>query len=82
MPTCFDLIGGYLVESAQTLQNCTGFVIKDAATYQAEPSLGMIFNVPLEGLSDFFALGLAAPFICYMAAWSMQQVINMFEKHS
>ncbi len=81
------VIGGQgITLSAQSLQDCSGYIMLTASDYtqlMSEPTLMDIFTIPVVGdLQQMWMLGFSLPIITYLSSWGFGVVINWFkEKH-
>jgi hypothetical protein len=68
----------FLGSIVNTISDCTtGFVVEIATTSQ--PTLQDIFAIPLEAdLQNMWMAGFGTPIICYLTAWSINVLIDMF----
>lgn len=71
---------GELIQSAQSIADCTGYVLMDAIEYSETPTLQSIFAQPIAAdLAELWMVGFSLPIIVYLSAWAFGVVINWFK---
>ncbi len=77
MPTCVVNILGVLTVTSDPIETCPGWVLLDAATYTAQPTLTDIFAMPVStDLAEMWAVGFSLPLTMYLVAWALGVVVN------
>ncbi len=81
MATCVQLEYGELKPTAQSIQDCTGFVMLEPAEYQQFLLGSSLFDpseISIETAQMLFVSGFSIVIICYMVSWGYGTVINWF----
>lgn len=82
MATCVQLEYGELKPTAQSIQDCTGFVMLEPTEYQQFILGSSIFDpsqISIEQAQALFVSGFSLVIICYMVSWGYGTVINWFK---
>ena len=81
MATCVQLEYGQLKPTAQSNQDCTGFVLLEPTEYQQFLLGSSLFDpseISSEDATALFVAGFSLVILCYMTAWGYGTVINWF----
>ncbi|TMP78587.1 MULTISPECIES: hypothetical protein [unclassified Pseudoalteromonas] len=82
MATCVQLEYGELKPTAQSIEDCTGFVMLEPTEYQQFILGSSIFDPSListEQAQALFVSGFSLVIICYLVSWGYGAVINWFK---
>ena len=79
---CLEENNGKAVVTIVTdVSNCLGYIAEESLTYQTQPTLYDLFNIPLAAdLNQAFMIGLYIPLLAYLVSWSYGVLINWFAK--
>ncbi len=82
MATCVQLEYGELKPTAQSIEDCTGFVMLEPTEYQQFILGSSIFDpnlISIEQAQALFVSGFSLVIISYMVSWGYGTVINWFK---
>ena len=82
MATCVQLEYGELKPTAQSIEDCTGFVMLEPTEYQQFLLGSSIFDpnlIPIEQAQALFVSGFSLVIICHLVSWGYGTVINRFK---
>ncbi|WP_024600996.1 hypothetical protein [Pseudoalteromonas sp. TB41] len=82
MATCVQLEYGELKPTAQSIEDCTGFVMLEPTEYQQFLLGSSIFDpnlIPIEQAQALFVSGFSLVIICHLVSWGYGTVINWFK---
>tara|TARA_R110000751_G_scaffold103012_1_gene198265 strand:- start:3617 stop:3880 length:264 start_codon:yes stop_codon:yes gene_type:complete len=82
MATCVQLEYGELKPTAQSIQDCTGFVMLEPTEYQQFLLGASLFDpneISIEQAQLLFVSGFSIVILCYMVAWGYGTLINFFK---
>ncbi|MBH0025908.1 hypothetical protein I6F53_02845 [Pseudoalteromonas sp. SWN29] len=82
MATCVQLEYGELKATAQSIQDCTGFVMLEPTEYQQFILGSSVFDpseISIVEAQSLFISGFSLVIICYLASWAYGTIINWFD---
>lgn len=82
MATCVQLEYGELKPTAQSIEDCTGFVLLEPTEYQQFILGSSLFDpnqISNEQAQALFMAGFSLVIICHLAAWAYGSIINWFK---
>nr|KJZ10757.1 hypothetical protein TW77_06895 [Pseudoalteromonas rubra] len=81
MATCVELQHGQLTPTAQSIEDCSGFVLLEPTEYQQFLLGSSLFDpsvIDQATAQQLFMAGFSLVLICYLVSWGYGTVINWF----
>lgn len=83
MAQCVTWQNGALVATADTPEQCQGFILQTASEYTSTLTLAQALQPPAgTDMGSAFLLGFSLPVICFVVARMLRPLVGFFEERS